>query len=704
MTPELQRRMHDLFESPNGFDSNEAVEKLRWASGNAGSPGARRGFYVDRDRPVAKPGFSRATEVPSRCQEKLVPKSPSGSGRERLVTCPCCQSRVELPDHGGSGEVLCPSCGADVRPRGDATGSWSPADVRRPPAGLKTGNRAVAADRGFTPKEAIAKGNQLPRTDENQSSLRRRLRTVALVHLFAYLVVLALRLTVLADNDLLFSILNTIPLAALGSIIYLLSGRRALSPAQLKSLELGMFAMLACALVFYQYRALLEYSLQGNTIWAQMVMRNSVLGAAVLILTYGFYVPKSWRRAALVGGPLALVPSATLLVLCLRHPEAVGWLRRGSGSVAQVGIDTILLQLFAVASFYGAHTIYRLRRQVDEIRQLGQYVLGPRIGVGGMAEVFLAEHQLLKRPCAVKLIRPDIDKTGTMMQRFEREVRLTATLSHPNTVEIYDYGRTQDGTYYYVMEYLRGLSLAELVEQHGPLLPERAVYLLRQVCLALREAHAAGLIHRDIKPANIFAARRGGMDDFAKLLDFGLVREVAGAQTPHLTGEGRIVGTPMFMSPQQALGNQDLDERNDIYSLGAVAYYLLTGRPPFDQRSGIGLIIAHSRDPVIRPSLISDGIPEDLELVVLRCLAKDPADRFQDAESLEGALAECECADRWDHRKAARWWLDLDSTPGSGAPLDAVPEALISGLRPNYAEKRKRVARKAQGPGVTLQL
>ena len=204
----------------------------------------------------------------------------------------------------------------------------------------------------------------------------------------------------------------------------------------------------------------------------------------------------------------------------------------------------------------------------------------------------------------------------------------------------------------------RGLSLAELVERHGPLPPGRAVYLLRQVCQALREAHAAGLIHRDIKPSNIFASRRGGMDDVAKLLDFGLVLSLTKNGAPQLSGEGRVLGTPLFMSPEQATGDRELDGRSDIYSLGAVAYYLLTGRPPFDGEDGIGLLIAHARDPVVPPSQVRAGIPEDLERVVLRCLAKDAADRFPDAESLERALGECACADDWDQDRAAQWWQD----------------------------------------------
>jgi serine/threonine-protein kinase len=296
-----------------------------------------------------------------------------------------------------------------------------------------------------------------------------------------------------------------------------------------------------------------------------------------------------------------------------------------------------------------------------------------------MGEVYLAEHQLLKRPCAVKLIRPGPETGPKALERFEREVRLTATLSHPNTVEVFDYGRAEDGTYYYVMEYLPGLNLAELVECHGPLPAGRAVYLLRQVCGALREAHASGLLHRDIKPSNIFAARRGGMDDVAKLLDFGLVRPVT-AREATLSGEGQILGTPLFMSPEQATGGRKLDERSDIYSLGAVAYYLLTGRPPFEGEGGIAVLIAHARDPVIPPSRVRPDIPGDLERVVLRCLAKDAAGRFPDAEGLERALGECDCSAEWDQGKASRWWRDPSrSLPAAPGPFRCPPVRLGEG-------------------------
>src|SRR5262249_36975914 len=203
------------------------------------------------------------------------------------------------------------------------------------------------------------------------------------------------------------------------------------------------------------------------------------------------------------------------------------------------------------------------------------------------------------------------------------------------------------------------LSLSEVVKRHGPLPPERVVYLLRQVCMALREAHAAGLVHRDIKPSNIIAARRGGLDDVAKLLDFGLVLPRLLDSGPHLTAQGQVVGTPTFMAPEQSQGGRDVDARSDLYSLGAVAYALLPGRPPFDDDDPMAVMMAHARDPVIPPSQLRPDIPEDLERVVLRCLAKDPAERFPDAESLEQALAGCACADRWSAKRAAEWWRQV---------------------------------------------
>jgi len=320
---------------------------------------------------------------------------------------------------------------------------------------------------------------------------------------------------------------------------------------------------------------------------------------------------------------------------------------------------SFVLILLVAAAVFGTHLINTLRREVYDAKQIGQYRLIRPLGAGGMGEVFLAEHLMLKRPCAIKLIHPDQAGDPQVLARFEREVRVTARLSHWNIVEIYDYGRTDDGTFFYVMEYLPGLSLEDLLDRHGPLPAARVVHLLRQVCQGLREAHGIGLIHRDIKPANIFAAQRGGLYDVAKLLDFGLVKPLTEAPTARLTQDGGISGTPLFMSPEQARGLA-VDARSDIYSLGAVAYALLTGRAPFEGTTPMEVMIAHVRDEVVRPSLYQADVPADLERVILRCLSKSPQDRFQDVESLEQALAECAAADQWTHARAAQWWREND--------------------------------------------
>jgi serine/threonine-protein kinase len=513
---------------------------------------------------------------------------------------------------------------------------------------------------GFTPREAIAPRTGPP-VSEPPAVVRARLRELPIVYILMIGIAIFWRRAVLGNDDMALYQVDVAIILSLVALIALLWSPLCIPLAWLKVLELGMIATLAFRIAFVQARVMLVYSLRGDKMMAQLTMKNVVLLTSILILTYGLYVPKSWRRAAVVVGPLALLPFATLLALIVQDPVAMQWVWQGSqmSQIPRIQLflfDAMILLMLAAGSTFGARTLSRLRRQVAEARQLGQYRCKRRLGAGGMGEVYLAEHQLLKRPCALKLIRPADATDPTALERFEREVRLTATLSHPNTVEIYDYGRAEDGTYYYVMEYLPGLSLAELVERYGPLPPGRVVYLLRQVCGALREAHAAGLIHRDIKPSNIIAARRGGMDDVAKLLDFGLVRPSATVSAAHVSAEGQILGTPLFMSPEQATRGRELDERTDIYSLGAVAYYLLTGRPPFEGTDGIAVLIAHARDPVAPPSQVRPGIPDDLERIVLRCLAKHAADRFPDAGWLERALGECACVEDWDQYRAADWW------------------------------------------------
>jgi serine/threonine-protein kinase len=565
----------------------------------------------------------------------------------------------------------------------EATVKWQEAPGRRTAATSEPPDIAIAVlseTGGFTPKGAIAAHGSAPSENAVRPVVQARLRELAIIYILVFGMLILLRPYLLGYLDPTLAWIGGGVFTGLAGLALLLWGRREFSIALLRKLELGVVALITCLVIYYEYRYLLLRSLAGDPITAQLLMKNVVITMSILILTYGIYVPKSGLRAAALSFPLALVPEVTLLLLYLRHPEPMAWLGseqpgRAVSRVLYYSFDALFLLVLAAVSSYGAHMLSRLRRQVDEARQLGQYRLKRLLGSGGMGDVFLAEHQLLKRPCAVKLIRSARATDPRALERFEREVRLTAKLSHPNTVEVYDYGRTEGGVYYYVMEYLQGLSLANLVESYGPLPPERVVHILRQVCSALHEAHAVGLIHRDVKPSNIFASRRGGIDDFAKLLDFGLVRPSRSAGSPALSGEGQILGTPLFMSPEQVMGGRELDQRSDLYSLGAVAYFLLTGRPPFDRDDGIAAMVAHARDPVVPPSQIRPGIPEDLERIVLRCLAKIPEERFLDAERLEQAMGECACADAWDQRRAAAWWTES----AGRKPADRAVQA-IAGL------------------------
>jgi serine/threonine-protein kinase len=353
-----------------------------------------------------------------------------------------------------------------------------------------------------------------------------------------------------------------------------------------------------------------------------------------IVVGYGVLVPNTGGRTARVVGVLAAVPVG-LYFACGLVADGV-W----PGYRQELVIDTVVFAVFmavgAAIAVYGSHRIETLRREAVAARRLGQYVLREKLGGGGMGEVYRADHALLRRPAAIKLIRPEKAGDPVHLARFEREVQATATLTHPNTVHIYDYGRADDGTFYCVMEYLPGPTLDQLVRRDGPLPPGRAVHFLRQLCGALREAHAIGLIHRDVKPGNVVVCDRGGVADVAKLLDFGLVLPVGlGRDGEKLTAEGAVFGTPAFMSPEQADGRDDLDARSDVYSLGCVAYFLLTGRPPFADRSPVKMLAAHLYEQPQPPA----GVPADLAAVVLRCLAKAPADRFPDVASLDAALA-----------------------------------------------------------------
>jgi eukaryotic-like serine/threonine-protein kinase len=379
-----------------------------------------------------------------------------------------------------------------------------------------------------------------------------------------------------------------------------------------------------------------------------------LLAVTYVNITRAMIVPSHPLKSLLLGVAsfgVFIVSRATLPV----PPELV----RLGGSHARGLLEAILwASAGSAVATVASKVIYGLQAKAREARQLGQYTLEEKIGEGGMGEVYRAHHAMLRRPTAVKLLVGD-DSEG-QLRRFEKEVQLTARLTHPNTISIYDYGRTPDGTFYYAMELLDGLTLQELIDRHGPQPAGRVIRILQQVCGSLTEAHGIGLIHRDIKPANIHLCRRGEIADFVKVLDFGLVREIKDDGSVTQSSVNTVVGTPMFISPEAISSPDRMDGRADIYGLGCLAYFLLTGAPPFDGESVVELCAHHLHTPAPPPSERL-AVPDDLERLVLSCLAKDPARRPQTTRALTSELGRCRDAQRWSEGDAEDWWTDVAS-------------------------------------------
>lgn len=320
----------------------------------------------------------------------------------------------------------------------------------------------------------------------------------------------------------------------------------------------------------------------------------------------------------------------------------------------------VLLVLSAIGIFFAMLFIARQQQALQKAtlaaRQLGQYSLEEKLGAGGMGTVYKARHAMLRRPTAVKLL--DVDKmSDAAIARFEREVQLTSALTHPNTVAVFDYGRTPDGIFYYAMEFLEGLNLDDLVKRFGALSEARAVFILHQICGALAEAHASGMVHRDIKPANVFLTSRGGMHDFVKVLDFGLAKAITSAEQAHLTSPNAVTGTPLYLSPEAVNHPDQVDARSDVYAVAAVGYFLLTGTPVFAGNSVMEICMKHV-NAVPEPPSSRGGrsFSSGLETLLLRCLAKAPADRPSDAAQLQRELEGCLVEGAWTAFDAAAWW------------------------------------------------
>ncbi len=358
---------------------------------------------------------------------------------------------------------------------------------------------------------------------------------------------------------------------------------------------------------------------------------------AVVLVLRSSLIPSPTSVTALIGGLSMALP------VYISRPSAVG-----EGWVFCTWI-LVLAIVFVAVTAVTSHTVYGMQRKMRAAAQLGQYQIERPLGRGGMGEVYLANHALLRRPTAIKLLR-DVSATAKR-DLFRQEVQTAAGLTHPNTVEIYDYGRTPEGVFYFAMEYVEGATLEDVVRATGAMPAGRVLHMLLQAAGSLGEAHGRGLVHRDIKPSNLMLCERGGIYDTLKVMDFGLVRDLASSDH---NAEVGLTGTPLYLAPETILSSDGAVPQSDVYALGATAYFLLTGAPPFVADSLVEILSDHL---AVKPSAPPCDDPT-LAALVLRCLAKDPLDRPEDASALAEALRACRDHEPWSPRDAEIWWAE----------------------------------------------
>jgi serine/threonine-protein kinase len=407
-----------------------------------------------------------------------------------------------------------------------------------------------------------------------------------------------------------------------------------------------------------------------------------ILATSYTLIARSVLVPSTFGRTLVISG-VSVVP--TILFFADRRMSFVA-----NAPAAQVRTFLMFTVLWccvaAFTSAFQSRLLYGLRQRIREAGKLGQYTLEEKIGEGGMGVVYRATHAMLRRPAAIKLLLPE--RAGEKdLARFEREVQQTSRLLHPNTISIFDYGRTADGTFYYVMEYLDGFDLEWLVDTEGPLEPSRVIRILGQASGALVEAHGLGLIHRDIKPANIVLTERNDEADVVKVVDFGLVKSLGGGTDDMtVTKADAITGTPLYLAPESITAPDSVDGRSDLYALGAVGYFLLAGVPVFEASTVLEMCSKHLLETPVPPSARSGRpVPPDLEQLILACLAKSPADRPASAAVLKAALEVCAKATPHDPEVSTRWWRERAST-----------------LRARRKAEHRRASEKPGDPKVTM--
>jgi len=386
---------------------------------------------------------------------------------------------------------------------------------------------------------------------------------------------------------------------------------------------------------------------------------NLVASFSTLLVFRAVVIPSSGWRTFIIGLICAIPPIWSVLnpIPVVAAYESISPARMAETRSMVAPWIAIGVTISTVAS----NVIYGLRKEVAKARKLGQYELQDKLGAGGMGEVYRASHAMLRRPTAVKLIRPELAGEEALA-RFENEVQATASLTHPNTVAIYDYGRTPDGVFYYAMEFLEGFDLDHLVTKFGPMPSARVIHVLTQACASLHEAHSAALIHRDIKPANIVLTRRGGIADVVKVVDFGLVKDV-NPDRADATEDDKVLGTPQYLAPETIRTPNAVTSAIDIYALGAVGFFLLTGSPVFRHNSVTEMCAAHLEEQPQRPAdRIRRPLPDDLQDIILRCLSKDHRDR-PTARDLADAMRQCADAGSWSKNDADAWWIANSASP-----------------------------------------
>ncbi len=376
---------------------------------------------------------------------------------------------------------------------------------------------------------------------------------------------------------------------------------------------------------------------------AELYIHVAVLGFC--LLARALYVPSSVRRTLVLCICWALPTYAVAIAVAIVFPD-----RFALPTFSWLANLFFLIGLPVFLATFGSFIISGLREEVRDAKKLGQYTLGEQIGAGGMGTVYRAQHRLLRRPTAVNLLRPG-SAGAAAIDRFEREVQLTAALTDPHTVAIFDYGRSTDGTFYYAMEYLDGIDLESLVREWGPQPCQRVTHILRQVCQSLAEAHEHGLVHRDIKPANIMLCERGLRSDVVKVVDFGLVRDLQDESQA-----ADLAGTPRYLSPESVLDPESVGPASDLYSLGAVGYFLASGLNVFDGQTVPELYEQHASVAPTPPSARGVDIEPALETLLLSCLAKSPADRPSSAMEFYQALGDISGTDLWNEEKRKEWW------------------------------------------------